>query len=56
MPSKLPVVTSKKAVKAFSKARWHVARQKGGHIHLVKPGEKAILTIPSHSKPLKRVF
>ncbi|MFQ6136012.1 MAG: type II toxin-antitoxin system HicA family toxin [Candidatus Hydrothermarchaeales archaeon] len=54
MPSKLPVVMSKKAIKAFSKAGWRVARQKGSHIHLVKPGEKVILTIPYHNKPLKR--
>jgi len=54
MPSKLPVIMPKKAIKAFSKAGWHVARQKGSHVHLAKPGEKAILTIPYHKKPLKR--
>jgi len=54
MPSKLPAVMPKKAIKAFSKAGWRIARQKGSHIHLSKTGKEAILTIPRHNKPLKR--
>lgn len=54
MPSKqLPVITPKAAIKAFSKVGWGVARQKGSHVQMTKPGEKPILTIPYHSK-LKR--
>jgi predicted RNA binding protein YcfA (HicA-like mRNA interferase family) len=54
MPGKLPVISPKQAIKAFSKAGWKVARQKGSHVHLVKSGQKAILTIPFHNKPIKR--
>ena len=54
MTSKLPSLMPKKAIKAFSKVGWHIARQKGGHIHLVKIGEEAILTIPAHKKPIKK--
>jgi len=54
MPSKqLPVITPKATIKAFSKAGWQVARQKGSHVQMIKPGEKPILTIPYHGK-LKR--
>lgn len=54
MPGKLPVTSSKQVIKAFSKAGWKVARRKGSHVHLVKSGQKAILTIPFHNKPVKR--
>ena len=53
--TKLPVVTGDKVVKAFSKAGWVVARQKGSHVIMVKEGSPVILTVPVHkNKPVKR--
>ena len=33
---------------AFEKQGWQVARQKGGHIIMTKPGHRATLSIPNH--------
>ncbi|RLG57035.1 MAG: hypothetical protein DRN88_03250 [Candidatus Hydrothermarchaeota archaeon] len=53
--AKLPVLTGDKVVKAFSRAGWRVARQKGSHVIMVKEGSPVILTIPVHkNKPVKR--
>jgi predicted RNA binding protein YcfA (HicA-like mRNA interferase family) len=53
--AKLPVVTGDRVVKAFSKAGWIVARQKGSHVIMVKEGSPVILTVPVHkNKPVKR--
>ena len=51
--SKLPVISGQKAVKVFSKAGWHIARQKGSHIIMVKKDCEAVLSIPNHNE-LKR--
>ena len=45
---KLPVLKPHEAVKAFEKLGWQVARQRGSHIILVKPGHIATLSIPNH--------
>ncbi len=47
---KLPVISGAKAIKAFSRAGWRVARQKGSHVQMVKEGHEAILTVPIHSE------
>ncbi|GFN23632.1 type II toxin-antitoxin system HicA family toxin [Thermanaeromonas sp. C210] len=36
------------AVRAFEKAGWRVARQKGSHVSMVQRGTPVILTIPLH--------
>ncbi|NOZ58943.1 MAG: type II toxin-antitoxin system HicA family toxin [Euryarchaeota archaeon] len=52
---KLPAVTGDKVVKAFSKAGWVVARQKGSHVIMVREGSPVVLTIPVHkNRPVKR--
>jgi len=47
---KLPQVSGKDAVKVFEKAGWNVARQKGSHIVLVRPGSIYSLSIPLHDE------
>lgn len=48
--SKLPVISGMKAVKAFNKAGWSIARQRGSHIIMVKPGFRVTLSVPNHKK------
>ena len=52
MPS-LPVLSGREVVKAFEKAGWRVARQRGSHIIMVKTGEMATLSVPEHKKVAK---
>ncbi len=47
MPS-LPVVSGADAVKAFGRDGWSVARQRGSHVVMLKPGHIASLSIPQH--------
>ncbi len=49
MPA-LPVLSGRKAARAFEKLGWEVARQRGSHIILVKEGEIATLSIPDHKE------
>ncbi len=35
-------------VRAFERLGWEVARQRGGHIVLVKSGQIATLSVPDH--------
>ena len=44
----LPVVSGAEAIRAFERAGWHRARQKGSHVSLVKPGVHANLSVPLH--------
>lgn len=52
MPA-LPSVSGRKAVRAFEKLGWQVARQRGSHIVLVKEGEMATLSVPDHRELAK---
>jgi len=49
----LPILSSAEVVKAFERFGWQVARQRGSHIIMVKEGEIATLSIPSHSDVAK---
>ena len=55
MSQHLPVISGRKAVKAFADFGFEVLphRGKGDHIILAKQGHPAILTVPDH-KELKR--
>ncbi len=44
----LPVISGRDAVRAFEKAGWIVARRRGSHIVLIKPGVPVNLSIPDH--------
>jgi len=46
----LPVVSGAKAVKAFERAGWVVARRKGSHIILKKPATFYTLSVPDHDE------
>lgn len=46
--ARLPVCSGEEAIRAFEKASWRVARQKGSHVSMVKPGTPVILTVPLH--------
>jgi predicted RNA binding protein YcfA (HicA-like mRNA interferase family) len=52
MPA-LPVLTGRKTVRAFEKAGWQVARQRGSHIILIKEGENVTLSVPDHKEVAK---
>jgi len=45
---KLPRISGREAVRAFEKAGWEVARQRGSHMVLTKPGSIYTLSIPLH--------
>jgi predicted RNA binding protein YcfA (HicA-like mRNA interferase family) len=44
----LPLLSGRDAVKVFERLGWQVARQKGSHIILVRPGHPATLSVPDH--------
>ena len=48
--AKLPRISGMKAVKAFNKSGWSVARQTGSHIILIKNDYKIILSVPRHKE------
>ncbi|MDD1762740.1 MAG: type II toxin-antitoxin system HicA family toxin [Methanothrix sp.] len=48
--SRLPNISGKKAVKAFRKAGWIIARQKSSHMILTKSDSIVILSVPLHDE------
>lgn len=50
MPQKLPVISGKEAVKAFTKAGWHLDRISGSHAILRKEGSAVTLSVPLHQE------
>lgn len=46
----IPVLRPAAVVKTFKKLGWEVARQRGSHIIMTKPGHLATLSIPDHSE------
>ena len=47
--AKVPILRPKETVAAFQKLGWGIARQRGSHIILTKPGQIATLSIPNHA-------
>ena len=47
---RLPVISGADAVKAFEKAGWVIARQRGSHVIMLKTGHIASLSIPQHKE------
>ena len=45
---KMPCISGREAVRAFEKAGWEVARQRGSHRVLTKPGSIYTLSIHLH--------
>jgi predicted RNA binding protein YcfA (HicA-like mRNA interferase family) len=52
MPS-LPSLSGREVVKAFAVDGWEMARQRGSHMILVKPGHMATLSVPDHREVAK---
>jgi predicted RNA binding protein YcfA (HicA-like mRNA interferase family) len=48
MPQKLPMISGKEAVKAFTKAGWHLDRISGSHAIMRKDGSEVTLSVPLH--------
>ncbi len=48
--ARLPVVSGREAVGAFSKAGWTEKRREGSHMILGKPGVPVTLSIPDHKE------
>lgn len=46
----LKLCSGAEAVRKFQKAGWIVARQKGSHVMLTKPGYQWTLSVPQHSE------
>ncbi len=44
----VPLLRPSEVVAAFEKLGWQVARRRGSHIILTKPGHIATLSIPDH--------
>ena len=44
----VPLLRPLEVVRAFQKLGWEVARQRGSHIILTKPGHLATLSVPNH--------
>lgn len=44
----VPILRPREAVRAFERLGWQVARQRGSHIILTKPGHIATLSVPNH--------
>jgi predicted RNA binding protein YcfA (HicA-like mRNA interferase family) len=50
MPQKLPVISGKDAVKAFSRDGWRVDRITGSHAVMRKEGSTVTLSVPLHQE------
>ena len=44
----LPVLSGREVAQTFVSLGWEIARQRGSHIILVKPGHPATLSVPDH--------
>lgn len=49
----LPVLSGREVVQVLVALGWHVARQRGSHIILVKPNSMATLSVPDHKAVAK---
>jgi predicted RNA binding protein YcfA (HicA-like mRNA interferase family) len=50
MGEKLILCSGSEAVRKFQKAGWTIARQKGSHVMLTKPGYQWTLSVPQHKE------
>ena len=45
---RLPVISGAQAVRIFERLGWHVDRQRGSHVILIKSGSSVSLSVPMH--------
>jgi predicted RNA binding protein YcfA (HicA-like mRNA interferase family) len=50
MGASLRLCSGAEAVRKFQRAGWTVARQRGSHVMMVKPGYEYTLSIPQHDE------
>lgn len=50
MSPRQPVVSGQSLVKALEAEGWKVARQRGSHVRLKKPGHRLALVVPLHKE------
>ena len=50
---RLPVLSGEETVRNFERLGWSVARRRGSHIVMSKPGEISTLSVPNHSTVAK---
>ena len=46
----LPVLSSRKVIKAFESFGWQQVRQRGSHVIMVRNGHPATLSVPAHKE------
>lgn len=46
----VPVLRPRAVVRAFQRLGWQVARQKGSHIVMTRPGSAVTLSVPDHDE------
>jgi predicted RNA binding protein YcfA (HicA-like mRNA interferase family) len=46
----VPVLRPRDVVRAFERLGWQVARQRGSHIIMTRPGSIVTLSIPDHNE------
>ena len=49
----LPSLSGQEVVRVFESFGWSVARQRGSHVVMTKPGEIVTLSIPNHKEVAK---
>jgi predicted RNA binding protein YcfA (HicA-like mRNA interferase family) len=50
MGTNIKLCSGAEAVRMLQRAEWSVARQKGSHVMMTKPGYQWTLSIPQHSE------
>jgi predicted RNA binding protein YcfA (HicA-like mRNA interferase family) len=48
--ARLPRLSGREVVKAFSRLGWEQARQAGSHVIMVRQGHPATLSVPDHKQ------
>ena len=50
MAERLRLCSGAEAVRKFERAGWTIARQRGSHVMMVKPGYEYTLSVPQHNE------
>jgi predicted RNA binding protein YcfA (HicA-like mRNA interferase family) len=50
MAERLRLCSGAEALRKFERAGWTVARQRGSHVMMVKPGYEYTLSVPQHNE------
>lgn len=50
MGDRLPIISSRQAIRAFERLGWEVVRQRGSHIIMVKEFQTSSLSVPERKE------